>query len=199
MRIGQLRRQARDPAGDGAVPVDRRADQGQAWAARGGHGGCADFPLCSDRLERVEHLARGLLPGEFGRALRAISAQLGLERRIGQDPLHPRPDRGRIDRIDQQVHAVDHLGQRSRGRCDHRRPARHRLQGRQPESFAQRREGEQGAFAIERDQILVRHTARQDERIRGQPLAAHQLGKIRARLRIHPARDHDLVRVAHAA
>ncbi|MNH89332.1 hypothetical protein D3C73_418510 [compost metagenome] len=98
----------------------------------------------------------------------------------------------RVCWIEQRIRSSDHLGHARGVRGDHRSPARHGLQRRQPEPFAERRKDHGFTEAIEVDQVRIGHESRQDHLVGFQAFALGRLEDFVPVVRAHLARDHQL-------
>ena len=97
---------------------------------------------------------------------RAASAQLNLRRphEAGRAQLRPPVERvqdraGEVALVGEDRGVARHLDERGVGRGDDGRPARHRLQHRQPEALVPGRDDERGRLAVEPRELLVIHVA----------------------------------------
>ena len=147
---------ARQPMDEHAVAAEvigriERRDEAEPQGALIGAG---------DVFEHLHHRVGARRPGVGLRALESPRPQIGVQRRIAQHLENARGDRCVVVGIEEQSGAAQHFGQRVAVARDDRQPAGHRLECRQAEALALRRQREHRRRVVQPDQVLVRARTR---------------------------------------
>ncbi len=103
------------------------------------------------------------LPSVGRRPLQPRATQRGVQRVVGEQPLHGPGDRLLVAWIHEQPGVADDLGQAGRRGGDDGRAARHRLQGREAVALVQRRVHEAARAGEHAHEVLVGQEAGQDD------------------------------------
>ena len=120
---------------------------------------------CSSSVETIEQGACRGIPGEELGPLERRSARTSRRPGSASRPRMAIGDRVDVGRVEVDARLADDFRQRARPARDHRRAAGHRLDGRQAESFQQRRLHQGIGAAVEKDEVLVGDEARQEHAI----------------------------------
>jgi hypothetical protein len=106
-------------------------------------------------FESLDRASGALVPGESPGLLQLPGDQVGAEFIVGQDALQFVGDIVNRVRIEQGRRRADNLGNAGRIRGDDRRPALHRLERRQAESFVEARKHKRATNIVEPRQLIV--------------------------------------------